>query len=686
MDLKVQRFLRILLAIIISLFCLIGNSVYAAPADPLTLPAQMETITPYVKYYRDADWSQTIETIHGDGAPEFTTVESRELYFGYTKDKIWLKMDVRSPSSEIAEWRLHINENFYQDINIYIAREDATINHILAQDINSVFSTRPIAYHELVAPLSLAPQEQVTIYIAYWSEGSSQIDFNIISQDDFSNLTQTTIATSFFYYGVMFAFTIAAFLSWLLWRAKEVLAYIFYAIAGLLLLTQIQGVAFQYIWPNAPQFNSIATVFIGGALAIACANFARILLRTRQYHPRLDKALLGIIWITIITILAGSFADMQFIKRALVMWTFLAILIAAIAGVVAGLRRFREVRFYIFAWSFAVFAAFLKMMNEILGVEIPQAFEFDIMRITIVLDALMLGFGIADRYNYLRRSRNNALAESLSEARRNLDLSSRLYELEEQYALATQLAVSKDQNIQNTVHDLRQPLQALRLSIKKLEQDKPQDAVMKFENMDSKQIDETFIYLETLISTHLQYSVAGGLNEPIANSSDFDEGLQALTVPKILSTVYEMFLPDANKKGLEFIYIPTSHTSDIDPLALMRITTNLVSNAIKYTERGKVVLGTRRRAETLTIQVHDSGPGMSALEFEYAQKRRARLNNTKDNIDGQGYGLAIAKELATQHDMELSLCPKRKSGSGLIISLPRPINRKAPHIHKNTYD
>jgi len=133
-----------------------------------------------------------------------------------------------------------------------------------------------------------------------------------------------------------------------------------------------------------------------------------------------------------------------------------------------------------------------------------------------------------------------------------------------------------------------------------------------------------------------------------------------------------MFLPDAKEAGLDFRFVETTSQTDVEPLALMRIVTNLVANAIKYTPEGRVLLGVRRAGRGLRIEVHDTGPGLTAASFEKARKRSVRLNARNENtiVPGEGYGLAIASDLAKKHGLTLRVSPNRRTGTGVILDVP----------------
>ena len=104
----------------------------------------------------------------------------------------------------------------------------------------------------------------------------------------------------------------------------------------------------------------------------------------------------------------------------------------------------------------------------------------------------------------------------------------------------------------------------------------------------------------------------------------------------------------------------------------MRIVTNIVSNAIKYTSSGKIVMGVRSVQEKLRIEVHDTGPGLTPEEFDRVKARSVRLRGKSNkSVEGSGLGLHIANELAEKHGITLSILPRRQNGTSVAIIVPK---------------
>jgi len=125
----------------------------------------------------------------------------------------------------------------------------------------------------------------------------------------------------------------------------------------------------------------------------------------------------------------------------------------------------------------------------------------------------------------------------------------------------------------------------------------------------------------------------------------------------------------AQAKGLAFRYRPTHLWVHTDPVLLRRVVQNLLANAVRYTERGGVLLGVRREGGWVRIEVHDTGPGIALAQ----QRRMFEEFQRGEDAPGQGLGLglSIAERIATLLDAPVSL--RSAPGRGTVFSVSVPL-------------
>jgi signal transduction histidine kinase len=211
-------------------------------------------------------------------------------------------------------------------------------------------------------------------------------------------------------------------------------------------------------------------------------------------------------------------------------------------------------------------------------------------------------------------------------------------------------------------HDLRQPLHAMGLFAEALRQKNHDEEVSQLVNSINASVDA----LEGLFSELLDITRidTGGVE---VHDSHFEVG-------EILRKLRLNFEPTAFEKGLSLRLRGGSKVVFADPLLVERILRNLVSNAIRYTNDGTVLVGTRRRGDKVLLQVMDTGLGIRETERARIFEEFYQVPHTgvvlPEQRKGLGLGLAIVKRLADLMHAPLSLASVPGKGSVFTLELP----------------
>ena len=650
--------MRALLFLLLCYVIACPAATHAKTPPPLRLGEHVTArdLVGHIQAYLDDSGTRTIETIRE--AP-FQALAMRGVDFGFTPSAVWLRIRLENPADGPSQWRLHFRENFVPEMDVYAIADDGSTRLIDRTLPTSTFQDRAVAYPEVTVPLTLEPGAETTLYIRYRIDGSTQTSFEIRSYDNFLGYAAVRTARNFVFYGMILFLAVAATLAFLITRLGVFAAYGAYAAAALLFIVHADGNAFRYFWPTAPTFNNFASILTGSGFIVTGANFARQFLQTARLHPVTDRLLLATVLVAIGLVVSTIAVETQMVKKVLVLLAFFSVVLFTGAGLVAARTRFREVRFYVIAWIGAVVGSGIMTARHWFGIDIAEDTQLDAMRIVMVFDAAFMGLAILDRFNQLKQARQQALEINLDQAQRSLGLSRRLQELEKQYALAVELAEARGRRLSDTAHDLRQPLHALRLSVQAMINAQGQD------EPGPEEIEKTFSYLEDLVATELHEPgdiPASPKAAPVSAESATDIG-------DILSGVRDMFTADAAEKGLDLRVVATSTRTNVPPLALMRLVSNLAANAIRYTRSGRVLFGVRRRGNQVRLEVHDTGPGLDLAAFRAALGRAVRLESS-DRIDGSGLGLAIVNGIVQAHGLEIGLLQRTTSGTSIYVMLP----------------
>jgi signal transduction histidine kinase/CheY-like chemotaxis protein len=269
-----------------------------------------------------------------------------------------------------------------------------------------------------------------------------------------------------------------------------------------------------------------------------------------------------------------------------------------------------------------------------------------IANVTVLIAVVTYAFREAARAE-ANLAREHAVVQDKS---RQLEIANRQLEIADRY---------KSHFLASASHDLRQPLHALNLFVAQLQSEKkPAERSRLVSRIDAAVVSMNELFEALLDMTKLE---AGILQ---ANPAEF-------AVQRLLDPIETTFAELADKKSLSFRVVPCSAWVRSDPILLERILFNLVSNAVRYTARGGVLVGCRRRATELRIDVCDTGNGIPEDQRQSIFSEFYQLATpAPDRRAGLGLGLAIVDRLSQLlgHPVQLESHPGR--GSRFSISVP----------------
>lgn len=225
---------------------------------------------------------------------------------------------------------------------------------------------------------------------------------------------------------------------------------------------------------------------------------------------------------------------------------------------------------------------------------------------------------------------------------------------------------SKSRFLSAANHDLRQPFQAIHLFLHLLQSkinDPSQQSLVT-------RIQEAVQSGETLLTSLLELSSleAGNVRPAVAQ----------VPVNEVLEKLIREFDAPAVAKGLRLRFMPCGAVVTTDPALLERMLRHLIGNAIRFTAKGSVMVGCRRRGNRIRIEVWDTGYGIpedrqAAIFEEFTQIPGP---GSRDRGRGLGLGLAIVERIANLlgHSVEVRSVP----GKGSVFSVTLPAHRETP--------
>ena len=248
----------------------------------------------------------------------------------------------------------------------------------------------------------------------------------------------------------------------------------------------------------------------------------------------------------------------------------------------------------------------------------------------------------------------NRYASMLAEAiRLRLQLADKTEQLEQAIVVKTRFLAAAS-------HDLRQPVHAVGLFLESLQQ--------RYRELRDSDL---FVRVRQSIAT-LRRMLDAMLDISRLDSGMVEIRRQDFRLAELLDALHEEYAPLARHRGLELRYVPSRLIVNSDPGLLERILRNLLDNALKYTRRGRILLGCRRQGSDVKILICDSGAGIPADRVDEIFHEFTRLPGNPDSEErGLGLGLSIVRRLARLLEHEVTVHSREDRGSIFSITLPR---------------
>jgi hypothetical protein len=348
-------------------------------------------------------------------------------------------------------------------------------------------------------------------------------------------------------------------------------------------------------------------------------------------------------------ILTGVFAGLCWGSSATFLWPSLSVDqhtvlllfmagVCAIAGVCNASLLSAGAPFQVCAWLPII----AQLLDDSAGIS-PRVLFMIVLFVVIMVVAMMQG-AVMHRKMVRMTMDNRRLLVEVSQARHTAEAAN----------------AAKDRFLAAVSHDLRQPAYALSLLLRTASSHALPGTVAGLIDNARAALGNMRGMLDAL------------LDLTRAQSGDIVVQREAVPLMEVFAAVRSTMAGYADARGLDLSFRATTLVVDTDSTAIARILSNLVENAIRHTERGRILVTARARGARVLVQVWDNGAGIAPAECERIFESFVQLNNPqRDWRRGLGLGLAIVRNLADSLGHELALHSRLGAGSVFSIALPR---------------
>ncbi len=616
----------------------------------------------------------------------------------FTRATHWFRCDAYNSTQHSAPWVLEVAYTLLDHLTLH--SPDAQGRYTASETGDRLpFAKREYEYHGFAFRVETPPGRH-TYYLSVRTEGQLTVPMMAWDPDGFAVSLNQRAPLLWMFYGLLLAMLVYNLFILLSVRDFRYLLYVCYIGAYTLFQFTLDGLSFQYLWPDSPDWGNR---FTPAALALALTtalSFGRYFCEFPLHYPRYDRIVGGAIYAGGLVILILS----QIAPYRLTMLLAIGLLLASIGAlfplaVKLAIDGQRQARYFLVAWLIFVTGVTLYSLMA-LGVLPANMFTRFTIRIGAAIEVLLLSLGLADRINVMRR-----------------DLQQNVKHLTQALASAEAARRAKSVFLAGVSHELRTPLNAIINIPEGLMEDFPLVAAalcgqcgarFALEEGESIGLESTCpkcasgplrtgearAYHGDPAATHTHLAQVKHSGEhllrvvsDILDVSKLEAGKMMVQVDRVsLGPLLEQVLAPmralAQRQNIQLRLEVEDRPRWVraDPLKLEQVLLNLVSNAIKFCDgKGIVRIDVVDENDSCLIGVHDTGIGIGdedkAIVFEAFVQARSTSNR---RFGGTGLGLAISKMLVAAQGGEIWFESTLGEGTDFFVRIPRANDNDSP--------
>ena len=330
----------------------------------------------------------------------------------------WIRLPIRHNTSSRKVWLLEFYDQTIDHIDAYIPRHDGTYMNIEMGD-QQPFNVRTVLHKNFETVLDMKSDSVMYYYFKVSSHEFADIRIAFRSVDRFIYYALNEYFLFGTFYGMILIISLYNFLVFIAIREVKNIFYILYILSVAAYAMSYDGIGFQYLWPNHPEWNDYAVGVTLYSVIIWGLVFTRRFLRTKTNAPKLDRALE---WM-IIGRSALFFIELVFIPALLTYRNIEIVPLSMIfyTAITIWRQGYRPARFFVIAYGVLFTGFFIRTMVYFNLLPFTTALHYS-LHFSFVLEMLFLTFAMGDRIRILKDMRDRALKRTIHQQGLNMVL------------------------------------------------------------------------------------------------------------------------------------------------------------------------------------------------------------------------------------------------------------------------
>ena len=390
-------------------WALLLASTAAIAIDLAQDPVAIDPFSAHVQLLEDPSGDLSIDEVSvAPRANSFIAATARTANVGFTESVWWVRFTLQNSADSPRQVFLRQTYPLIDSLELYEQTETGEWRKQVTGD-RLPFSTRPIAHRDFIFPLETPARSERTFYLRYQSQGPIDISLTLSSASVvMASLSREQLAFGI-YFGCVLMLLVWSGLVFVAVRDNAFFAYFAYVGAFGLYMLVNNGLAYQHLWPGSPQWGNTSLLVLLNLAGFAALQFSRVILRARDYTPRLDQVARALQLIFVLSLLVTPLFAYAKIIVPLTALIMVSVIFMLILGTMCVLLGSRPARFYLLAWGFFL-AGSIVFLLKTFGVLPHTFFTQNGWQLGALFEMVLLSMTLSSRMNELKHeSRTDSL-------------------------------------------------------------------------------------------------------------------------------------------------------------------------------------------------------------------------------------------------------------------------------------
>ena len=434
---------------ILCLWLLLAGSAWARLPAVLDDEARTFDLSPYVQYHHDLDGHAEATTMFARAdAAAFEPLPDRGPTFKFQNGAFWFHATLSNQGHSQGRWLLVQRYALSDYLDLYVRYPDGHVLHRASGD-HLPFSARSVRYRQPNFWVDVPPGESVDLLLRVQSQSSMQVPLTLYTPTAFIEIERDAQLAIGVYYGILLSLFIYNLVLWLSLRDASYFWYLLHVSAFGLVLFTLNGLGFEYLWPDSPWLADYSVPLSICLAQIGMQQFSRTFLDLKQRWRLGDIGGIALIAAFVLLGIVSTQISIRTSTLVCIAGVFVSISWIVLETIVVLRRGYKPAQLFLLAW--AMFLLGVAMFSAIALGLVPKNFVTEYgVQIGSAVEMLLLSIALGYRYASLRNENERIARDARDQLERKV--AARTAEL------SATMAQLSDANAQLREYSRRDPL------------------------------------------------------------------------------------------------------------------------------------------------------------------------------------------------------------------------------------